>query len=334
MKLGAIMLFCASITLGLSPIVASASTLLVDPIIIDIDAAARDTITKDIKVINTTSQKLVVFATVNEVAVGSTGEIKEFITPVMTDRQNTVTSWLEITRGRIEIEPGASTTIPLTIRIHPQADAGDYYAFIGFVSASKRHEAEAAVRRGGVSGTVAKISIKEQKNTLLKLQSFLIDRLIFKDKDKIADFTFQNNGEEATTPTGEVVFYDSLGKEVGSTPINIEGVSLEPGETKVLSAVIPLEGGIGRFKANANVKYGDSQQASLFDTTQFFMVPFHYLIAALFVIIFLSIAITLLLHRVLHRARASMGEDGHELPLYVRNDREHNIKDHDINLKS
>ena len=67
------------------------------------------------------SRKAVLYATVNEITADSEGEIKEFVTPVMTDRTNTVTSWAEITRGRIELMPGEKIEVPSN-QIHPYAE--------------------------------------------------------------------------------------------------------------------------------------------------------------------------------------------------------------------
>jgi flagellar biosynthesis/type III secretory pathway M-ring protein FliF/YscJ len=88
---------------------------------------------------------------------------------------------------------------------------------------------------------------------------------------------------------------------------------------------------LGRFKANVKIAYGEGkQQASLFDTEQFFMVPFKIVILLLIAIIVFSLLITYLLRRAFYDEQHE--EDDDSLPLYIRNDREHETKDHDIHL--
>jgi hypothetical protein len=310
-----------------------AAALSIDPIIFDIDAEAREIIRKDITLTNKTDTKLIVFATVNEVAVGTSGEIKEFVTPVMTDGTQTITSWVEITRGRIELLPRATTTIPMTLKIHPNAKPGEYHVFIGFVPASKRFEAEAQAMAGDASGAIVKVSLTEKKDTLLRIRSFLVDRFIVSKQNRIVEVDVQNDGENPATPTGEVIFYNATGEEVTSVPINTDNHTIAPGEKKTLSATIPLERSFGRFKANVSLRYGESQTAAVFDTAQFFMVPLPYVFVAVCGIILFSLLITYLLHRSLARPEYGDEHEGKEVPLRVRNDRVHQQKEHDIDLK-
>ena len=39
----------------------------------------------------------------------------------MTDRTTSVTSWIEVSRGRIEVQPGGETEV-LTISVHPYVE--------------------------------------------------------------------------------------------------------------------------------------------------------------------------------------------------------------------
>jgi hypothetical protein len=320
-----------SIAVILAPTPLLAANFSISPVLIDVDVDARDVVTKDITLSNTTTNKLVIYATVNEIAVDEGGKLKEFVTPVMTDRTNTVTSWLEISRGRIELEANETKTIPLTIRMNPEAQAGNYHAFVGFVGASNRPEAEAIALRGGADGVIVKIALKEKTNELLRISSFLIDRFIFnKDKETIT-IEIENNGETVASPNGEIIFYNSRGEEVSSMPVNAENATLEAGGKTTITAKVPFEEAIGRYKANLVLRYGADQQAAVFDTTQFFMVPLPILIGILVMIIVASLFVTYLLRRAFYD-ELHEDDDGNTLPLYVRNDREHTDKDHDIHI--
>lgn len=320
-----------SLTFLCGPSALQAADFSISPVLIDVDVEPRSVVTKDIVLKNETSSKLVLYATVNEIAIDEGGAVKEFVTPVMTDRTNTVTSWLEIGRGRIELEPGETQSVPLVIRMNPQAQAGEYHALVGFVRASKRHEAEAVALAGNADGVIVKIALDEKSNEQLRISSFLIDRFIFtKNKDNIT-IEIDNDGEDTSTPTGEIIFYNSRGEEVASMPVNTEKQSVAVGESITFTSKVPFHEKIGRYKANLVLRYGNGQQTSVFDTTQFFMIPLPLLIAILLAIVILSVAVTYLLRRAFYD-ELHEDEDGSTLPLYVRKDREHIEKDHDIHL--
>jgi hypothetical protein len=318
--------------LFLCPLFVRAAEFTVSPVLIDVDAEQRDVVTKDITLQNTSPTKLFIYATVNEIAVDEGGAIKEFITPVMTDRTNTVTSWLEISRGRIELEPGETETIPLTIRINPEAQSGEYHAFIGFVSTNKRHLAEETAMAGDADGVIVKVAIEESTNELLRISSFLIDRFVFRKNQGEITIEVENSGESIAIPDGEIIFYNSRGEEVSSMPVNSEDLVIEGGKKTTITTMVPFHESLGRYKANLVLRYGKEQQAAVFDTTQFFMIPLPLLIALLFAIVIFSLFVTYLLRRAFYD-ELHEDDDGNTLPLYVRSDREHIDKDHDIDLK-
>lgn len=307
-----------------------AKTLSVSPILIDEETESRDIITKDIVLTNETGGKLTVYATVNEIAVDGNGEIKEFVSPMATDRTNTVASWIEITRGRIELEPYASTTVPLTVRTHPQAKSGDYHVFIGFVSAPKRHIAESVALAGEAEGTLVKLSLVQKKNELLRISGFFIDRFIVNKGSRTIDIEVENNGEEPAVPIGEVIYYNSLGEELQAVKVNGEGVEIPPGETRTLKSEVPFSNELGRFKANLNLTYGN-QEAAVFDTAQFFMIPMPLMIAIMIGIVVFSVIVTYLIRRAFYDEMHD-DDSSNDLPLYVRSDREHEVKEHDLHI--
>ncbi|MEN9920931.1 MAG: hypothetical protein RL538_824, partial [Candidatus Parcubacteria bacterium] len=285
-----------------------------------------------ITVTNNTGSKQIVYATVNEVAVDEGGKIMEFVSPAMSDRTDTVTSWVEITRGRLEFEPGETKTVPLTIRVHPQAKPGNYHVFIGFGQASKRHVAESAAMSGNVEGTIVKVAIDEKTSEILRISSFLVDRFVFSESNRTIEIELENTGQNDAVPQGEIIFYNSRGEEVGSLPVAGDGLVVPPGEKKMMTATVPFHESLGRYKANLVLRYGADQKAAVFDTTQFFMVPLPVLIAVLIIIVLFSLGVTYLLRRAFYD-ELHEDDDGNTLPLYVRNDREHDTKDHDIDLK-
>jgi hypothetical protein len=308
-----------------------ASDLKISPLLIDTNTEARDIITKDITLSNESSAKKNIYITVNEVAVDTTGEVKEFISPAMDDRTTAITSWLEISRARIELEPSETKVVPLTIRVHPQAKPGVYKAFIGFAEASQRPEAESIALRGDAEGVIIKLNLEQEVNDLLHINSFSVEKFILRDEQRFLSLQLENKGDTSVAPKGEVIFYNSRGEEVSSVLVNEQLEVVPAGEKKSITIQIPFSDTFGKFKANVRLMYGADNQAVVFDTAQFFMVPSKFAVGALILVVLLSILLTYLLRRAFYDELHD--EEANTLPVYVRNDREHELKDHDINLK-
>jgi hypothetical protein len=301
------------------------------PFLVDVEMAPRESKSQTITLQNNyPTRKAVLYATVNEISLDSVGEIKEFVTPVMTDRTNTVTSWIEISRGRLEVLPGESLEVPLTIKVHPFAEPGAYHVFIGLVEASKRNVAQAIALAGDAQGVIVKIEIKDQRKDSMRISRFLIDRFVIGEDSKHISVEVENMGDLPSAPSGEIIFYDSRGVEVDNVVLQ-STEQINPGETTVIDAAVPLASALGRYKANISLSYGDNQSASLFDTTYFYMMPWNILLMVIGAITVVSLLITLLLRRALF-ARDEY-EDGDEVVMYVKDGHDPQPKDHDIDLK-
>lgn len=305
--------------------------LTIRPFLIDETLEAREAVTHEISLENKTGRQLTLYATVNEITVDTEGVVKEFITPSMADRTTSVTSWIEITRGRITIPAGETATTSLTIHTNPYAKPGEYHAFIGFVNTNKRHIAEAQALAGEADGIPLKVTISEEVNLSLMMKKFSVPQFVFRRDHSVVEMVLENNGESELLPTGEIIFYDSSGEEVAATDINIEKKSVPPGETIALTAPIPFFGSLGRYKANATIYYGPKNQASIFDTAHFMMVPYYLLFVLLLAIIIFSIFITYLLKRAFDDERYIV-DDEQDVPLRVGTGRDYEEKDHDITI--
>jgi len=323
------LILLGQLALPISSVIASG--IDIRPFLIDEEMSPRESKTQTITLQNNyPTRKAVLYATVNEISIDALGEIKEFVTPVMSDRTDTVTSWLEISRGRIEILPGESTEVPLTIRIHPFAKPGVYHAFIGLVEASKRNVAEAIAMNGDANGVIVKIVIADQRKDSMRISQFLIDRFVTGEDSKVVSVEVENLGDLPSAPTGEIIFYDSRGVEVQNVQLSATE-QINPGETAIITTTVPLESTLGRFKANVALSYGENQKASLYDTTYFYMMPWNILLMLIAAITVVSLLITLLLRRLLYRQHEY--EDGDEVVMYIKDGHEPQPKDHDIDLK-
>lgn len=314
-----------------TPIFGEASEYSVRPFLFDVELEPRESTEETVVLTNGYgTRKLVVFATVNEISVDEVGEIREFVSPVMTDRKNTITSWIEVNRGRIEVEAGDKVEVPLTVTAHHEAEPGEYHAFIGFVPASKRFQAEEIALAGEADGVILKVTVPDQRKDSVKISSFRIDRFVMGETDRTVEIEIENLGDLPASPAGEVIFYNSRGAEVAAAPVNETNLRLAPGEKAVLTADIPIDDTLGRYKANVNLTYGMNQRANLYDTAFFYLMPTHLMLMLASGMLFLVLLVTVLFRRVL--AYQELDEDGDDVMMYVRQGHEPNPQDHDIDL--
>lgn len=306
-----------------------AADYAVTPLLIEHDTEPRDSFEESVKITNTTDRKVRIFPTVNEITVGDLGEVKSFIPASMSDNTNSVTSWIAVTRGRVEINPGETIKVPLNFSINPNAEAGEYHAFIGFAEGSKRDEAEALVMTGRAPGVVIRLSIEEKRSEYLRLNSLVVDRFVVNPDDAKISYELENVGGLPIVPKGEIIFYDGKGVEVAAIPVNPEEKTVTQNSKVVFSQNLPDLGPIGRHKALLNVEYGTNLRANLYDTTYFNIVPIIPL-TLLFVFLLLT---SLLLAWWYHTSRRFELPADEDVAVYVRSGVTTSEKDHDINLK-
>lgn len=311
---------------------AHAEGVMVRPFLIDETVTPRDIITKTITVTNEGANRSAFYATVNEISVGTEGEIKEFISPVMTDRTDTVTSWIEISRARIMLDPGESAEVPLTLQIHPFASPGVYHAFIGFSAQTNRPKADAAALAGEADGVILKVTVADETVEALRISTFKIKRFIINEKQGAINIEIENIGDAGSAPAGEIIFYSARGEEIGFVTINDEGENISPGDTLVVTTTVPFSDNLGRLKANLTLRYGENGKSSVFDTVQFYMIPYKVIVLLLFVIIFFTILVTVLIKRLFDEDVYDDDEHGTHIPLFVKTGREYKEMDHDITL--
>ena len=308
----------------------AAISYTVSPMVIDIESEARDIVSKSIILTNTGTQQVTVYPSVNNISVTDGGTIDTFLPPVESDRTQSLASWVEISRQGIDLQPGEVHTISITIRINPAPVAGTYHAFIGFGYGGNRDEAEAQVRNGQAPGMVLSVTIADKKLSLLKLSKFIIDTFVTDKNNQSAVFSFNNPGEEALTPTGEIIFYDNTGQEVASVPVNQEKISIPPGEDHVFTVHVPTEGNFGKHKAYLNVSYGTKQRATIQDTNFFYIIP----LIPMLIIIFTTLFVVGFGAWYFHKKYLppETFEDGERLFVHVR-EGVSDTKHHDIDLK-
>lgn len=312
----------------LFPTVASATTI--SPKIIDLDLEKRDIVERTITLTNNGTRPTRIYPTVHEIAIDENGEIEKFTYATNNKQTDTVTSWIEVPRGRITVEPGETYEVPVRIKIHPQAQSGNYVVFVAFSNAANKSDAEKRAMAGKSDGTIIRISVEKDRTEFLKLESFSVERFVTGlEEDSTIFYRIANNGQAPLVPEGELILYDTKGVEVGSVPVNPGGVELQPDSSQEFSSSLPDTLRAGKYKAFLNVDYGIEQRASLMDTTFFYNMPIMTMIIIFLSVMSFAILLTFLIYR---RVTPTIIEDGaHDVSMYLREGNSE-AKDHDLDL--
>lgn len=313
-----------------TPLLSSAQVIQhkVTPRVIDREVEARDIFTETITIENFANHKVDIYPTVNAVEMSAGGDVVDFAEPATADSSVTITNWIELSRRTIELMPGESTQIPLTIKISPNAAPGVYHAFLGFGTGLNRPEAQKQVEQGIAPGVVLTLSIAQHQTEHLKLDEFTVERFVVKNDNDAIRYTVTNTGEAPLTPYGEVVISNARGEEVATVPLQPQ--ELASGQTSTFTTTVPTAGLAGKYRAFLSLDYGTEKIDSVYDSVYFYIVPLKLL--ALFFALF--VASTGLIVFLLHRRYMDEddGRDGHSVPMYVFEGKSKN-QEHDINLK-
>ncbi len=311
-----------------------AADFSITPLIIDIEGDARDTFTHTINLWNHDEKPVRLYASVHEITVGENSEIQSFVPASMSDRSTSVTSWLEISRARIDLPPGTSKEVPLIIRVNHDTPAGLYHAFVGFAAGSNRDIAEAQIQNSQGEGVVLRILVGSKKQEFLKLESFVSDRFSFSADRGSISYTLKNTGDVPLSPSGDIIIYDARGKELSTIDLtHAEATTLEPGAEATYHEKLPFLNRLGKHKAYLSVEYGTENKAALYDTNFYYSIPWFYLVAIVILLLVIIATLVLLQRKSMRYSNYDDLNEAHDVPLFVGKVREHSTYDHDINLK-
>jgi len=290
-------------------IFAAGSTHSVLPLIIDEKARARDILKESVTITNKTGRKITIYTIVNDVTVGIDGGIEEYNGPSIADRSHSLSNWIQIGRGVIDLAPGEQKTIPFTIQVNLDAEPGVYHSKVSFIEGPNITEAQKKIDQS--PALIVNVEIADETKELLQLKQFVSDNVFFSGSSATLTYKIENIGNTDIVPKGEILIYDRKGKEVRALPVNIEAAAIAPKSVGEFHAA--WEGGsrAGRYKALLNVEYGNKQRGTLNDTVFFFFVP----IVKIAIVFFVSLAAVLtavhFMHKRQKRAHAARRREAH-----------------------
>lgn len=267
------------------------------PMIIDGKGKPREILSYSITLVNDSSRVLTFYPWVTNYSASGTEPMPDL---TRADLSSSLANWIELTRGVIRLEPGASQTVPVLIQISNTATPGNRHALIKFAHGTNRIEAES-----NVAGTLVipvNIEVVSDAKEILRLASFAPARQWFTSEEAAFSYELENTGNRGLVPRGKVRIFDRRGAEVAAIDANRDGERLDPSEKALLSAVWAADGGFGRYKAMLDLSYGDASRGTLQDTIFFWVIPWQKLLGLFASITIAAVIIAVLLHS---RLRAS-----------------------------
>ena len=271
--------------------VAYAADLTVSPAVIDGNGVPNDILNYSLTVTNTTGRQLNVFASVYELTPSGT---QPFVDPSMSNRPALLADWISVTRAAMTFAPGESKTLPVTVQVNPYAAAGDYHAVIGFVEGGTRVAAETQLN--GAPQAMVNMSVASNLTASLRINNFAPAKGFYSSFPVVLNYAIENTGDVASTPTGQVIFYDRLGREIGSVDANASAVEIAPGEKHSFTAEWKDGGSFGQYKAVLDLSYG-AGDARIQNTALVWILPWQKLIIIFGTLFAVMIVLAIWLHR-------------------------------------
>jgi len=279
-----IVLGVAYLTSGIS-VHAASETFDITPVIFDEKGEPRAIVKSVVTLTNNTNSRLNIYATVNNF--DSSGGVN-FVDPG-NDRTQSLSSWIEITRGVIDIEAGDTRQVPFLIQVHHKALPGTYHAVIRFSRGPNRTEAEAG---DNFEELMINFDVLDDGVERLQLGTFKSDRTFFSGEEASFTYFLENVGNRSVAPSGEIRIYNRKGEELATIDANLDSAALLPDATSRLTAQWDPSGKFGRFKALLDLEYGDKQQGTVHDTVFFWIIPWKFLLVVFLVLGFIVSGVT------------------------------------------
>lgn len=263
----------------------------VTPVVANEKAKPRDIIKKELVITNNTNQRIDLYITVENV--DPQKGVQGFEGPTEGDLSRSLANWVEITRGVIELGPQESRKIPYLIHVNLTAQPGSYFSEIRFRNGHTRADAES--REGG---TVLMLNLEVLDDAMEKLQlgTFSTDDSVIMGESVGFSYLLENIGNRDIEPRGSIRIFNRKGEEVGSIPLNADGIEIAPDNKEQLASAWSAAGRFGKYKAFLDLEYGENQLASVQDTVYFWVFPWKEIIAALIGVLVLAVIGTFIIH--------------------------------------
>lgn len=283
----------------LVPNLAAAQTagqgLEISPPLKELKADPGQTITIQVRLRNVTKGTLVTKDEVNDfVAAGEDGQPK-LLLGENEQSPYSIKSWIS-TIPSVTLQPQEQKTIDITMRVPVNASPGGHYGVVRFTGRPPELEdtgvslsaSVGALLLVNVSGNVTESATISQMFTSQKDKQ----RLLFEYGPITITEKVQNTGNVHFKPKGNVRVTNMFGKEVAIFQLNEKAGNVLPGSTRKFEQTINKKFMFGRYKAQADVVYGNENKI-LSRTISFWVIPYKLI---LLILILIALLVFLIRH--------------------------------------
>lgn len=271
----------------------SAQALTVSPVRLEVSGDPGQTLKVETLLINETTVPETLYSSYsNFEAQGESGN------PSFVEPKDDLGTWMKAPES-VELKPGETKIVPVTITIPTNADPGGHFAVVFWGTTSPKNPAT-NVGVGSKTGILILLRVNgdvSEQGGILEFDTVGKERF-YTSLPVTFYYRFQNNGGDRIKPTGEVVMKNMLHITSAKIPGNpVEG-NILPGSTRKIETtwqgktgpkpVAPEDQGnffnkvsyewknfaFGYYKATINLAYGTQNQVST-GTVGFWVFPWH-----------------------------------------------------------
>ncbi len=228
---------------------AAQTTYAVTPSKLEISAGKGETVAKTVDIVNKQAQTVKIKVYVMDYKIRPDNSF--VFSPPGTESYSAA-AWIELKKTAFAVPAGATIKVPFQLKVPSGAEVGGHYAVIFFENAQKVKK-EGIIR--GRIGSLVMVTVGGQVNRGGKIAGFSIANPWY-GRDVGAKLVFSNPGNVHLTTRGEILFFDSRGRQVGREDLG--EITALPNTRRLMRSAWKNAPAFGRFKAVANVYYGSS----------------------------------------------------------------------------
>lgn len=293
-------------------------TLSVTPPLFQMAAEPEQVWQSSIKVVNTNSFPLTVYANpVNFMPVGEGGQGR-FIPVFESETEGqTLAEWITVTDAPIVIPPETSKDVPFVVSVPDNAPPGGHFASILVGTKPPDNSNELAVRTSQVVSSLFFLTVAGDIVERAAIREFSVDESFTETPHANFILRFQNEGNVHVRPRGEIKIFNMWGKQRGFLPINqnsqygnVLPETIRKFEFSWVGEASLAD--IGRYKAEVIVGYGNESWRTLTQDVYFWVIPIKLTLLFIFAIAVLIYLIRWAIRSYIRRTLLMAGIDPEE----------------------
>ncbi len=289
-------------------------SLSVSPTIIEMSATPGQVWESNLRIINSNSFELTVYAEVVDFRpLGEEGN-STFIPPdVSDDKKTTLAEWVVVPETALVIGPERTLEIPLKVELPEDAMPGGHYAavLVGTRPTSDRKDQS----RVEISQVVSSLLFLRAAGDIVEdasIRSFRPLKSLVETPKVDFEMRLENKGNVHIRPEGEIKIFNMWGQERGSIPVNRKTLFGNVLADSIRSFKFTWEGewspaDIGRYTAEATLAYGEEGRQTTWSETSFWILPWRALLGIILVLVVSVTLITWFVRLYIRRMLAIAG---------------------------